>query len=84
MGTAQVTYGVVPIALDNSPLFVPEAANMSLTDLSAVQAVEMLCSRDISAVQYASALLAKAREWACINAWSEIDPARVRSRRLSC
>ena len=74
LGTAQV----VPIVLDNLPLFVSEAANMSLTDLSAVQAVEMLCNRDITAVQYASASLAKAREWECINAWSEIDPARVR------
>ena len=52
---------------------------MSYTDLSAVQVVEMLCNRDITAVQYASASLAKAKEWSCINAWSEIDPARVSS-----
>ena len=53
--------------------------NMSLTDLSAAQAVEMLCARDITAVQYASALLAKAQEWECINAWAEIDPAKVQT-----
>ncbi|EIE21247.1 amidase signature enzyme [Coccomyxa subellipsoidea C-169] len=58
-------------------MFSETAVNMSLTDLSAAQAVEMLCARDITAVQYASALLAKAQEWECINAWAEIDPAKV-------
>lgn len=68
---------VVPINLD-VPLYTPEAANMSLTDLSAAQAVQMLCARDVTAVQYASALLAKAQQWECVNAWSEVDAARVR------
>ena len=60
-------------------MFSETAVNMSLTDLSAAQAVEMLCARDITAVQYASALLAKAQEWECINAWAEIDPAKVKT-----
>jgi len=67
---------VLPVNLD-VPLFSKGAVNMSLTDLSAAQAVEMLCARDITAMQYASASLAKAHEWECINAWSEIDPAKV-------
>ncbi|CAL8466175.1 g5711 [Coccomyxa elongata] len=67
---------VLPVNL-NVPLFSDSAVNMSLTDLSASQAVDMLCARDVTAVQYASALLAKAQEWECINAWSDINPARV-------
>jgi hypothetical protein len=67
---------VLPVNL-NVPLFSETAVNMSLTDLSATQAVDMLCNRDITAVQYASALLAKAQEYECINAWAEINPAKV-------
>ena len=33
--------------------------------------------RNITAVQHASALLAKAHEWECLNAWSEVNAATV-------
>ena len=107
---ASVGAQVQPVNL-NVPFYTVESANMSLTDLSAAQAVEMLCARDITAVgqhvmsqpwhclprtafishsraltlvgmvqvQYASALLAKASEYECLNVWSQIDAARVRA-----
>ena len=49
----------------------------ALTDLTTVEAVRMLCDRDIIAEEYATALLQKAHEWECINTWADIDPKQV-------
>jgi len=48
-----------------------------LVQLSAAAAAEELCSRRVSAVDYATALLKRARETECLNAWAALDPARV-------
>ena len=56
------------------------AAKGDLAALSASKAVELLCTRSITAVDYATALLRTAHAWECINAWSTIDAQRVRQR----
>ena len=48
-----------------------------LTELTAVEAVELLCTKKISAVQYASALLTRAEEIDCLNTYASLDQARV-------
>ncbi|KAK9829214.1 hypothetical protein WJX72_004532 [[Myrmecia] bisecta] len=42
-----------------------------LASLSAVEANKLLCSRQITTVQYVTALLAQKAEWDCINAWAD-------------
>ena len=54
------------------PVFLPPglSADTSLADLTATEAVEQLCSRNCTAVQYATALLQRTSEWQCLNAVS--------------
>lgn len=55
----------------------PAAEAMKLTDLTAVEVVPMLCSRNITAVEYATALLACIEEYTCINSFAEFDTEKV-------
>ena len=48
-----------------------------LTELTAVEAVELLCTKNISAVQYATALLTRAEEIDCLNTYATLDQTRV-------
>ena len=48
-----------------------------LSDLSAAEAVDLLCSRKITAVEYAKALLARAEEIDCLNSYAELDSHKV-------
>ena len=42
-------------------------------ELGVVEAVEELCSRRVTAVQYAEALLQRAAKHSCINAYAHVD-----------
>jgi hypothetical protein len=42
-----------------------------------VEAVELLCTRKIAAVQYAAALLDRADDIECLNTYATVDRARV-------
>ena len=43
-----------------------------------LQAVDMLCARNITASEYATALFFHAQGWECLNAWSALDVEMVR------
>lgn len=45
--------------------------------MSAAEAVDLLCSRKITAVEYAKALLARAEEIDCLNSYAELDSHKV-------
>lgn len=42
--------------------------------------VGLLCSRNITAVEYATAIIQKNGEWACMNGWATFDPDKVGGR----
>ena len=48
-----------------------------LTSLSAVKAVELLCNREVTATQYAKALLHQAGELRCLNTFSTMNSSQV-------
>ena len=50
-----------------------------LVELSAEAAVELLCSRQVTAVQYAQALLERAHNYSCINAFASLPAEKVRT-----
>jgi hypothetical protein len=50
-----------------------------ITELTALEAVDLLCSRRVTAVQYATALLNRAAEVDCLNTYASLDRARVRT-----
>lgn len=65
-------------SLDELPR--PEPAEYErLLSLTASEAAAELCSRNVTAVAYARALLLRIRETECLNAWSAFDAARVLS-----
>ena len=55
-------------------------ANTSLADLTATQAIAMLCARDTTAVVYAQALLDRydAGGYECLNAFISLNRSQVR------
>ncbi|KAK9849931.1 hypothetical protein WJX84_011846 [Apatococcus fuscideae] len=65
--------GVQTIAL---PANTPGDA-LGLAELGTAEAVERLCARNITSVQYATALLQRGHLWECLNAFSEVDVERV-------
>jgi len=56
-------------------------ANTSVTDLTATQAIAMLCSRNMTAVQYVQALFGHydAGGFECLNAFISLNRTQVRS-----
>ena len=52
-------------------------ADEALLALSGVAARDALCSGALSAASYAAALLRRARDTRCVNAWAAIDPLKV-------
>ena len=48
-----------------------------MAEATASEAIEMLCSRRISAVQYAEALLDRAKTYACVNGFAFLDSQKV-------
>ena len=48
-----------------------------IAELSATEAVELLCSRQITASKYASTLLERIAEYQCLNGWAFTDPEKV-------
>ena len=65
------------------------SADTSLADLTATEAVEQLCSKSCSAVQYATALLQRTLEWQCLNAVSaanvtQASPGAALLHQASC
>ena len=53
-------------------------AACDLSELTATEAVKALCDRTITAVAYASAMLKKAEEWECLNAYAHLNATKVR------
>ena len=53
------------------------AAAKPLTELTAVEAVDLLCRKKITAVQYASALLDRSGELQCLNTFATLDTTQV-------
>jgi mandelamide amidase len=51
----------------------------SIAEMTAAQAVELLCSRKMTAVQYAQAMLQRAEQYACINAFAVLDAEKVKT-----
>lgn len=54
----------------------------NLLELGAKEAVDLLCSRQITAVQYASALLDQAENIKCLNTYAELDRDKVTYQKL--
>jgi len=59
------------------PVESDRAQSTTLTDLSAVEAVDGMTRGELSSEDYASALLARCREAQALNAFITLDPARV-------
>lgn len=55
----------------------PEEEYRRLLALSGTQAVAELCAGRVTAADYATALLLRASETQCLNAWAALQPARV-------
>ena len=55
------------------------AEQEALVELGVGAAVQKLCAREVTAVQYAEALLARARNYTCINAYASLDEEKVSS-----
>lgn len=49
----------------------------AIAELTASEAVNLLCSRKISAVQYAEALLTRAEKYSCVNGFAFMDVEKV-------
>ena len=49
-----------------------------LVELSAEAAVALLCSRQVTAVQYAQALLERANNYSCISTFASLQAEKVR------
>ena len=54
-----------------------------LVEFSAEAAVDLLCSRQVTAVQYAQALLERANNYSCINAFASLPAEKVRTHSTS-
>ena len=48
-----------------------------MLELSATEAVQLLCSRKITAEAYASKVLARMEETSCLNAWAYVNSSKV-------
>jgi hypothetical protein len=54
------------------------SAATDLADLTAAEAVEGLCARNFTAVEYNKALLDRIKAVECLNSFAAIDPGKVR------
>lgn len=55
----------------------PPLQAREIAELTATKAIDMLCSRKITAVQYAEALLDRAKAYACVNGFAFMDSEKV-------
>ncbi|KAK9812807.1 hypothetical protein WJX72_004169 [[Myrmecia] bisecta] len=74
---AQTAAAPAPSAAVAALLAPLTAAETQLVSLTASAAITQLCSRNITAVQYASAILKQVKMYTCINAFAALDPAKV-------
>ncbi|KAK9812686.1 hypothetical protein WJX72_002003 [[Myrmecia] bisecta] len=71
---AQVAPAPAPLPNLSDPL---TGVETNLVALTANDAINMLCARSVTAVQYATAILKQAKIYTCINAFAALEPARV-------
>ncbi len=74
---AQIAPETLPVL---TPLAPAPGIATALTDLPAYEVVELLCARNITAVQYVEALLEKYESggYECLNIFITLDVSRVR------
>jgi hypothetical protein len=48
-----------------------------IADLTSTEAIDLLCARKLTAVEYATALLERAKKFECINSFAFLRPEQV-------
>ncbi len=48
-----------------------------ISELSSVEAIDLLCAKKLTAVQYATTLLERATTYQCINSFAFLDSEKV-------